>query len=312
MSAEKYIKNEAKTSLKGNWIKIITALFTATLVILAVAIVAASSFDVMGDYDDFGAAAAENPVKLVFFVLFHLIAVAGLLLLSPVFAGYAKITASIAADKESDIGDMFFYFSNGDIYKDCVKFMTRVIVSFVAMLILFELPCLGGYILFQDKKYVEILVVLLGVLGFFGAYLFSLKNQFAVMLYAQGLGRRESFDKGTAVAKGNSGKLVKLTFSFFWWIVSFFVVVPFIYVVPYLSCSHFISAKYLIEQYDKAHEVQPELGIEKPSGISEGTSAPVMFTNPNYTSAQNAEPLTFKNESNGNSNKKKKGIIRMI
>ena len=142
MNVEKYVKSEAKDSLKGNWLKAITALFTAFLVLLAVILVISAAFEIMGDNDDFGAAVAANPAKLVFFILFHLLGVAGLLLLSPVFAGFARIMCSIAKEKKAEIDEIFMYFSSGDVYKDCVKFMTRIIVSCVAVLILFELPCL--------------------------------------------------------------------------------------------------------------------------------------------------------------------------
>ncbi len=297
MNVEKFVKNEAKAALKGNWIKAITALFTELLVVLAVLLVIESAFEIMGDYDDFGTAAAENPVKLVFFILFHLLGVGGLLLLSPMFAGYVKIMCSLAKDKKSKIDDMFLYFSSGDIYKDCVKFMTRIIVSCVAVLILFELPCLGGYLLFEDRDYADIIVAVLGLLGVLGAYLFSLRYTFALMLYTDGLSINESFEKGAAVSKGNVTKLVKLTFSFIGWIISYILVVPCLYAVPYISCAHFISAKYLLEQYDQLHPAIPQTPVSMPvqnmGEVITADNSGSMFANPNYTSAQNAEPLTL-------------------
>lgn len=294
MNVEKYIKSEAKASLKGNWLKAITALFTSVLVFLAVLLVIVSAFEIMGDYDDFASAASAEPVRLVFFVLFHLLAVAGLILLSPVFAGGARVTASVAKDNTSDIGDVFHYFSSGDLYKDCVKFMTRIIVSFVVVLILFELPCLGGFILFKDESYADVIVSLLGLLGFCGAFLFSLRNMFAIYFYTEGAASSESFGKGAAVARGNVGKLVKLTFSYIGWLISLFLIIPFIYVIPYMQCAYFISVKYLAEQYDKAHAVSSQpLGT---GGFQEYAESPELkpaFSNPNYTSAQHAEPLTL-------------------
>ncbi len=306
MNVEKYVKSEAKDSLKGNWLKAITALFTAFLVLLAVILVISAAFEIMGDNDDFGAAVAANPAKLVFFILFHLLGVAGLLLLSPVFAGFARIMCSIAKEKKAEIDEIFMYFSSGDVYKDCVKFMTRIIVSCVAVLILFELPCLGAYLLFEEKDYADIIVMVVGLIGVFGGYLFSLRYTFALMLYTDGLSMNESLDKGAAASKGNVIKLVKLTISFIGWIISYIVVVPCLYAVPYISCAHFISAKYLLEQYEQSHPTMPQsppvMPVQNEGEALKADSTVGAFSNPNYTPAQNAEPLTLSDSAEENFN----------
>ena len=291
MNVEKYIKNEAKASLKGNWIKAVTSLFISVLVLLASMITVAAAFEVLGDYDTIREAAKAEPLRLVFFVLFHLLAVAGLILMSPVFAGSTKVISSIAKNKTADIGDVFYYFSSSDQYKECVKFMTRLIVSFVAVIILFEFPCIGGYILLSDVSYCDAVVAILGIIGFFGGFLFSLGNMFALFYYTEGAAVKESFDKGAAVSKGNVSKLVKLTFSFFGWIVSLFLIVPFIYVVPYMMCAYFVSVKYLKEQYEK-EQTAVMMPMMSDAVLTGGNpEAKASFTNPNYTPAADSEPL---------------------
>ena len=121
MNVEKFVKNEARSALSGNWIKALLALLTAMLVPLSVLLVIDIAAELMGGYSSILSSISEKPVQLVFFVLFHLAAVVGLLMLSPLFAGCFKLFCSLAENKKSDAADLFYFFSSVDKYKDCVK-----------------------------------------------------------------------------------------------------------------------------------------------------------------------------------------------
>ena len=72
MNVEKFIKNEAKESLKGNWYKSILAVFLLLTVPLLVFVVIEMAYSMLGDTESVSEALKSSTLSAVFFVTFKI------------------------------------------------------------------------------------------------------------------------------------------------------------------------------------------------------------------------------------------------
>ncbi len=254
MNVEKFIKNEAKESLKGNWYKSILAVFLLLTVPLLVFVVIEMAYSMLGDTESVSEALKSSTLSAVFFVTFNLLAVACCLAMSPIYMGFTKFFSRIAADKKSDVSDLFYYFNSKENYIDSFKFITNIIVRYVLILIVCVLPalCVYGSAEDSDDSFITGVSAVLGFCGLVIWFLFVHRYAFAVMLYTHyGKSAKESMQTGAAIAKKGAKQLRKLSLSFTGWLLLNYLVLQFVYLYPYMTCSYFVSAKYLIEQHEK-------------------------------------------------------------
>jgi len=258
MNVEKFIKNEAKESLKGNWYKAVTAVCLLLILPLLVFIIIEIAYAMLGDSESVTDALQTSSPGTIFFIVFNLLAVACFLAMSPVYLGYTRFFARIAADKKADMSDLFYYYDSKENYIDSFKFFTNIIVRSVLFLIVCALPALAVYGTADDPddSFTIVISIVLGFLGLIVWFLFVHRYAFAVMLYTHyGKSGKESMTTGAAIAKKGAKQLRKLSLSFTGWLILNYLVLPFLYLFPYMTCAYFVSAKYLIEQYEREAEL---------------------------------------------------------
>lgn len=253
MSAEKFVKSEAKKMLSLKWPVAILSTLELLFVPIIAAIIMMMAYSLLGETDNIIDTLSGLPVTAVLFVVFHIAAVLALILLSPAYTGFVRIFSGIADGKNVDPGDLFYFFDNKKRYKNAVKFMTGVIVKSFGILLLCNLVGIGFIVASQvdtgsDTGIIGGIAFI--VIGTIIAFLCIHRFAFSVMLFSYYDYDPENAVKfGSNVAKGNTQKLINLTASFIGWLLLTFFVVPFVYIYPYMTCSYFVSVKYLIQQY---------------------------------------------------------------
>ncbi len=251
MNAEKFVKQEAKSSLSGNWVVGILSVMVLCFIPIIVMLVIDIAYSLAGDVDGSVAEAiSSSPQGAVFFVVFHLLAVVTVLLLSPLMNGFARVFSSVADKKTAELSDLFYFFETKERYVKSVKFMTKLIVRAVIVFVVSEIPAAALFLVSGEDEFMLGMVVILAVLGALCTFAFLHRYTFAMMLFSyHEYGGTESLYMGAQISKKYCKSLIKLTVTFIPWLLLTFFVVPFIYVYPYMTCSYFVAAKYLYQQY---------------------------------------------------------------
>ena len=286
MNVEKFIKNEAKESLKGNWYKAIAAVCLLLIMPLLVYIIISMAYAMLGDSESVTEAFQTSSISAVFFCVFNLIAVASCLLMAPLYLGFTRFFARIAAEKKADVSDLFYYYDSKENYIDSFKFITNIIVRSVMAAIVCLLPAFAVYGTGDGEDDFTLgISVVLGFVGLIVWFLFVHRYAFAVMLYTHyGKSSKESMKTGAIIAKKGAKQLRKLSLSFTGWLLLNYLVLPFLYLFPYMTCSYFVSAKYLIEQYEREAAMAAQIPQSfSPVPQSMPVNAPAMAENDTVT-----------------------------
>ena len=126
MNIERMIKTEAKKRLSGNWpiafFSVLNLLFIPILSLLLISM----AYVVVGEDNDVAKALSDSPQTAALFVLFHVVGVAAVIFLSPLYTGFVRIYSSIANGKTVDPSDLIYFFETPSRYKKAVRFMTGV------------------------------------------------------------------------------------------------------------------------------------------------------------------------------------------
>ena len=278
MNAEKFVKNEAKKHLTLNWPLAIFSIFVLLFLPIFILLLLEIAYSVIGETDKITEVFSKEPTKASFFVLFHILAVVGALLLSPLFNGFIKIFSDIANGSKTDPADLFCFFETKTQYKKAVKFMTEIIMKSVGIFILCEFIALGIISFGYDSDLFKSIGIAAAVIGLIISFLIIHRFAFSVVLFSyKGYDAADAVKTGAIIAKKNTGKLIRLTCSFIPWLLLCFFVVPIFYVYPYMTCSYMVSIKYLIRQYEESDEALKTQNAPEPflndSPITTETSA---------------------------------------
>ncbi len=252
MNAEKFVKNEAKSALSGNWGTAVFSVLVLLFVPIISAVIAEMSLAVLGDVDTVSEGLAGSPVRGGLFVLLNVAAIVAFVLMSPLYNGFVRVFSSIADGKKADPFDLFYFLETKEKYFGTLSFMVGVILKGLAITVLCEIIPICVFAFGGDNGIMYFAGVLLAIVGFFVAYCINHRFNFRIMLYSYYDYSAEAAARfGAQIAKNNTSSLVKLTGSFIPSILLTYFVVPFVYIYPYMTCSYMVSTKYLIENYKK-------------------------------------------------------------
>ena len=253
LNAEKMIKEEARGRLTHKWpiavFSTLELLFVAVVPLLILVLAYSIPEEDVSIIDDF----SKTPIKAVLFFIFHLAAVLSFVSLSPVYTGFVRIFSGIAEGKDVDPGDIFYFFYDKERYRNAVRFLTVLIMKCFGLIVMFNIVGLFLTAMSQADSGSEVLLnvgVVFIAIGLIGSFLCMHRYAFSVMLFSYyDYSPENAALFGARAAKGNIGKLIKLTGSFIWLILLTFFVVPFVYVYPFMTCSYFVSVKYILKQF---------------------------------------------------------------
>lgn len=261
VNAEKIVKNEARQALgKNNWVKAITAImvlaFVPVIALLIMEIAYSFAIDSSGEFSE--SVLTSSTVKMVFFVVFQLIAVLEIVLLSPLLNGCVRIFCSIADRQKAEFSDLFYFFENKERYLNSIIYMLGLLVKIIFTFLLCCIPAIIVYAAAEVKYHenfakhamlvntLNTVAVILLVIGFIAAILIIHRYMFSLSLYSYyGYDSKTAAKVGADAAKKYCSSLIKLTIKFIPWILLLFFVIPFLYVCPYMFCSYAVSVKYL-------------------------------------------------------------------
>ncbi|MBQ3969195.1 MAG: hypothetical protein II685_01770 [Clostridia bacterium] len=274
MNIERMIKTEAKKRLSGNWpiafFSVLNLLFIPILSLLLISM----AYVVVGEDNDVAKALSDSPQTAALFVLFHVVGVAAVIFLSPLYTGFVRIYSSIANGKTVDPSDLIYFFETPSRYKKAVRFMTGVIMKSAGIFILCSSV---GLVLAASDEDLETFGFVLTAVGAFAAFLIIHRFAFSAELFSyRNFDPHTAVSEGAKIAKSGTKNLIKLAFSFVPWLLLTFFVVPFVYVYPYMTCSYFVSVKYLSEQYFKNQQLIKEGQQNYQVGMTQQSSSPLV------------------------------------
>lgn len=243
MSAEKIIRTQARSKLKeGGFTKALIAFaMLATFYMIAEGVAYIQTFIV----NEFTLSSnAEFIVKVMGGSITTLVVI----LLCPAVLGYLKM---MYCDKsEYEMSDVVYYFSSFKLYTKSLSFIFAYIIRMFLPALLFFLPVFAVIILNYYTKLpaFEFILYTLCVLSSVGLLVYSLKYFVSVKLFCdENCSIKNCFKSSKEMMNGNSANVIKLAFSFIFWILLCITVLPILYVFPYITQAMCISGKWITE-----------------------------------------------------------------
>ncbi len=250
MIQTKAVKSTAIASLKGNWVwAIIAALVPACLCVISVIIQGVFSL-------------ITNQAFAVFLPLF-------LFVVFPVFLGSIRVFWKIANSEKQFILDVFYYFSNKQLYKRAVKF---AIIVFLPLSIISSLCFLPATLLIAISKGAifnsfrlafPVLALFMGYLGqlfFIAAIIFLivkvLNYYTAVFLFVvnDNTSPESCIKKSFELAKYTKSIYTSHIFGYAFWIVVSIFMLPLVFTAPYLIMSYVVDCRFCVSYYNRLSE----------------------------------------------------------
>ncbi len=250
MSTEKIIKNQAKKSLSGNWVQILSALTVVGVLFLIYQYFFTVILCFTGNIDF-----ESGNIKNIDLYLYAVI-ILFLLAVSPFLNGTFKVAANIVLYGKSEITDIFYFFKVRKYFRTIgLNLLIILLFSLSSQLLdiynfistaqrtdFFELwnsAYYGESMLFFLAFVVSIAVKLLVffIFAYYPLCAYALDDSSSVGKYAFGF---------IPFSFRHLGASIKLFFSFIGWILLSFFVVPVFYTLPYYVVSAVSSTRWLI------------------------------------------------------------------
>lgn len=248
MSAEKIIRAQARQRLKiGGWSKALIGFAMLAVFFMIVDCVAMLCSTVLMQF------ATSQTLEFVLNIACGSLTTIALILLFPAVMGYIRML--MTEQKEYDLKDVIYYFVDTKRY---AKALT-LILSFIMRIAIPALICFAPVIIFVaiDKfafnglMQQNIYIITLCVLVFLSSVcvlMYCARYFLVLKLFCDDESKSINFyfTNSKMIMNGHSNDVVKLVFSFFWWILLCLLVMPILYVVPYMAQSLCISGKWLL------------------------------------------------------------------
>ena len=252
MSTEKIIRQQAKESLRSNWVIIIAAVVafcTALIAIEGLFYLVCLQFKII-DVET----GAVNEKKQMMYYLVLIAQFVLFLIVSPAINGIVKMIYNTSAHGKAEIYDMFFFFAKAGRYFKTI--LLNLFFVSVFSVFSFGLDVYGYLSMILDKSIYDGLHFDIASFVLLGSYLVSLVIKALVYfifvhypLVAYSMNSNVPYGKyffGFFVFSiRHLGVTLKLFFSFIGWLALCFFVVPAFYVFPYVAASMVNSAKWL-------------------------------------------------------------------
>ena len=254
MSTEKFIKKQSRDYLSGNWLTIISAVFT----VCAVLIVLEGIFYLITVYFkimNVETGAVYEGREWIYAIMLLAVSLTGVLL-SPLINGIYKMAGNLVQRKPCEASDMFYFFGNLKRYMRTVVINVALSVFFIffsELTNVFNYTCLllnADYYRDFGLNLTTLALFLAGVVTLvIKGLLYMIIMNYPLIAYA--------LDDSKGVFRYIFGyiglsfkhiwKTIKLFLSFMGHIVLCFFVAPAIYVLPYLLTALTNSAKLVFE-----------------------------------------------------------------
>lgn len=252
MSTEKIIKQQAKESLRSNWISVIAAVVAfcvALIMIEQLFLLVCVQFNIINVETG-----AVNEISQMLFYLVSALQAVMYLFISPVINGIVKMIYNICSRGESEIYDMFFFFTKAKRYFKTI--LLNLFFVSVFSVLSFGLDTYGYLSVILDKTVYDglcfdgisavlLITYILSLVIKILVYFIFVHYPFIAYSAGYNIPYGKYFFGFISFSIRHFGETIKLFFSFIGWFVLCFFVVPAFYVFPYVATSMINSAKWL-------------------------------------------------------------------
>lgn len=249
MSAEKIIKSQSREKLKhGGWAKALIGLGIIAIFYMIIESVASVEYYLLDAYEF-----SEN-VEFIIKVASGSVVTIAVFLLSPVVLGYLRMMYT--NNKEYDPSDIVYFFKGFKKYCKSVAFVFAYAMRMIVPFLLCFSPVFGliavKYFLFEDimseTTYTTGLVLFV-LISTVNLLIYNIRYFVSILLLSEDDTKPLSYYFRTSknIMRGHYNNVMKLTFSFYGWILLCITVLPALYVIPYMTQAYCISGKWITE-----------------------------------------------------------------
>lgn len=249
MSPEKIIKAQSREKLKhGGWSKALIGLGIIAIFYMIIECIASVEYYLLDAYT------FSETIEFIIKVSSGSIVTISVFLLSPVILGYLRMMYT--DEKEYDASDIVYYFRGFKKYAKAVAFVFSyalrmvipILVFFSLVFVLIAVKYFWLKDIVSEETYITSLVLLI-IISTVNLLIYNIRYFVSVLLFSEDDSKPLSFYFTTSkkIMSGHYNDVMKLTFSFYGWILSCIAVMPAIYVIPYMTQAYCISGKWIAE-----------------------------------------------------------------
>ena len=248
LSAEAIVKSQARSLLKHNYVRAITALL---IVLLPFYIIDGTTTAISCALSD-AISDGDLATVLIYSIGYSVEIIMGFLY-SPVINGYVRAFYKAAYSGTIDLKDVFYHFQRGR-YGSALSLNIRLILRMLLPILILYSPLIIFEIIASNtgsEFYGSVLYFnchfLFSVLSTITTTLYSLRYFTVLTVSADNpqFTPKQVFAYNKYIMQDHTGNAAKLILSFTPWMLLCLLVLPMLYVIPYMTTSLCISAKWM-------------------------------------------------------------------
>lgn len=247
--ASSVVKQTAKATIKGRWVKSITVsamfLFIVFICSNSAMILSQALGDIVGD------------------ILYYIL---GIFIVCPAFLGVLRFFWRMHFEADDSPILIFFYFSDIKTYKRAMTLIFSLVFRIVLFGLLLNIPAFATQVMSHSFVYELIglsipvwtanlttVVLILEIIAKVILSLIMLKYYLAPMLFVanDSIDVEEAILMSSVISRKTSIDFIYLIFSFFGWFLLSLFVVPLIFTIPFFIVSYLVHSKFCILEYNQ-------------------------------------------------------------
>ena len=188
-----------------------------------------------------------------------------LFLTLPIFFGVLRYFWRLSFSAEDSPVSVFYYFSNFQLYKKCLKLVLYLIIKSLPIIILLALPVFAVWLISQGSIFkliglsvplwtanLSYVITFLATLSTIFLIIFMLKFYLSPLLFIadEDIDIAEAIHMSTVISKKSSLDFGFLIISFIGWILLSFLILPLIFTLPYFFSAYCAHCRFAITEYN--------------------------------------------------------------
>ncbi|MBE6808348.1 MAG: DUF975 family protein [Ruminococcaceae bacterium] len=249
IGGSKAVKITAKTTLKGNWLKLIFAV-GAFLFCCFICDYSAGILSYTGVY----ALSVAISALLTVFVL------------APILLGLIRFVWRILFDADDSPVSIFYYLSDKKLYRKAVKFIWAIIIKALPAALILYFPIILFWFFTQGFFYemfglvtplwtanLNTVIIIADVFAFVALVFYMLRFYLAPILFVadENMDIHETLLMSTVISKKTSLDFIYLFFSFLGWVALSLLIIPLIFTLPYMLTAYAVHVRFAVAEYNK-------------------------------------------------------------
>ncbi|MBQ0083458.1 MAG: DUF975 family protein [Clostridiales bacterium] len=254
----KAVKSTAIENLKGKWVKNSCAALIPVVLIIIFAMIGKLLY-------------AEMPFKITGILLAVSALFVFVLIVCPVMLGCVRFFRYASLDKETKIGELFFYFSSKTDYLRALFFTLNFTVRIFIIGFLFMLPSFIADLAYHGRldfltgnvtplwfNDLWIVSIFLRAAAVFAFAMVMLRYYLAPFIFAanDSISANEAIHLSSCASKISSIAFLSLSLSLILWIALSVLIIPMVFTLPYLFACYTAHCNFAVYHYNKSLKIQ--------------------------------------------------------